>query len=379
MEQKLELIATMSAGLESITAQELRDLGYEDLIVENGRITFTGDEFDICRTNLWLRTADRILIKMGEFEALTFEDLFEGTKALPWPDWIPVNGEFPVQGRSHKSQLSSVPACQSIVKKAIAEKMKERYNVDWFPEDGSSYAIEVSLLKDRALLTLDTTGASLHKRGYRKLVTEAPLKETMAAAMIYLSRWNPERPLLDPFCGSGTIPIEAAMIGWNLAPGLRRTFAAESWERISKKLWQRAREEAIDLCRDDIPLQITGSDIDPAAIDVAQASLKKAGLSSEIKLSVLPFSKVKPSGDYGCLITNPPYGERIGAKDEVDEIIRSIGKKMKQYPTWSQFILSATPQFERLYGKKADKNRKLYNGRILTRLYQYFGPLPPKD
>lgn len=257
--------------------------------------------------------------------------------------------------------------------------MKERYNVDWFPEDGSSYAIEVSLLKDRALLTLDTTGASLHKRGYRKLVTEAPLKETMAAAMIYLSRWNPERPLLDPFCGSGTIPIEAAMIGWNLAPGLRRTFAAESWERISKKLWQRAREEAIDLCRDDIPLQITGSDIDPAAIDVAQASLKKAGLSSEIKLSVLPFSKVKPSGDYGCLITNPPYGERIGAKDEVDEIIRSIGKKMKQYPTWSQFILSATPQFERLYGKKADKNRKLYNGRILTRLYQYFGPLPPKD
>lgn len=379
MKQKYDLIATMSAGLEAVTAQELKDLGYEDINVENGRITFTGDEYDICRTNLWLRTADRILVKMGEFEALTFEELFEGTKALAWPDWIPLNGEFPVQGRSHKSQLSSVPACQGIVKKAVVEKLKEQYGVDWFPEDGGYYAIEVALLKDRAVITLDTTGASLHKRGYRKKVTEAPLKETMAAAMIYLSRWKPDRPLLDPFCGSGTIPIEAAMIGWNLAPGLRRTFAAEGWERIPENEWQRAREEAIDLCRDDIPLQIAGSDINPAAVEVAEASVKKAGLSGEIKLSVLPFDKVEPIGEYGCLITNPPYGERIGEKDEVDEIIRSIGKKMNKYPTWSEFILSATPQFERLYGQKADKNRKLYNGRILTRLYHFFGPLPPKE
>lgn len=379
MQQKYELIATMSAGLESITAQELRNLGYTDLQVDNGKITFKGDDKDICRTNLWLRTADRILVKMGEFEALTFDDLFEGTKSLPWPDWIPVNGEFPVQGRSHHSQLSSVPACQGIVKKAIVERLKEQYNVEWFPEDGSYYAVEVSLLKDKATLTLDTTGASLHKRGYRKKVTEAPLKETMAAAMIYLARWNPERPLLDPFCGSGTIPIEAAMIGWNLAPGLRRSFSAEGWGCISDSTWQRAREEAIDLCNDDLPLEIFGSDIDPAAIEVSEASLKKAGLSGEIKLSVMPFEQVVPHGEYGCLITNPPYGERIGNKEEIDELIRSIGTKMRKHPTWSEYILTATPNFERLYGKKADKNRKLYNGRILTRLYQYFGPLPPKD
>src|SRR5690625_4896750 len=211
MSDTLEIIATMSAGLEAVTARELRELGYEDLKVENGRITFTGSEYDICRTNLWLRTADRILIKMGEFQANSFEELFEGTKALPWPDWIPQNGEFPVQGRSHKSQLSSVPACQGIVKKAIVEKLKEKYNTEWFSEDGDLYQIEVALYNDIALLTLDTTGASLHKRGYRKQVTEAPLKETMAAALIYLSRWQVERPLLDPFCGSGTIPIEAAM------------------------------------------------------------------------------------------------------------------------------------------------------------------------
>lgn len=352
MKHKYELIATMSAGLESITAQELKNLGYQDLHVENGKITFTGDEYDICRTNLWLRTADRILVKMGEFEALTFEDLFEGTKALPWSDWIPVNGAFPVQGRSHKSQLTSVPACQGIVKKAVVEKLKESYGVEWFPEDGDNYVIEVSLLQNQAVITLDTTGASLHKRGYRKKVTKAPLKETMASAMIYLSRWEPERPLLDPFCGSGTIPIEAAMIGWNLAPGLRRTFAAEQWNKIPESDWKRAREEAFDLCQYDIPLHIIGSDIDPTAIAVAEASLKKAGLSGEIKLSVLPFEKVEPMGEYGCLITNPPYGERIGDKEEVNDIIRSIGKKMRKYPTWSTYVLSATPQFERLYGKK---------------------------
>ncbi|WP_040951662.1 THUMP domain-containing class I SAM-dependent RNA methyltransferase, partial [Gorillibacterium massiliense] len=278
----IQLIATCPMGLEALVAREIKDLGYDDAHTENGRVTFTADEQAICRTNLWLRTADRVLIKMGEFPATTFDELFEGTKALNWPDWIPENGEFPVQGRSHKSQLSSVPACQGIVKKAIVEKMKQAYRTDWFQETGPRYVVEVALLGNIATLTIDTTGPSLHKRGYRRLVTEAPLKETLAAAMVQLSRWQPDRPLYDPFCGSGTIPIEAAMIGWNIAPGLRRTFPAENWREIPAKLWNDAREEAYDLVRDDIPLEITGSDIDPEAIEVAQAALKSAGLAGEI-------------------------------------------------------------------------------------------------
>ena len=240
-------------GLEAVVARELKDLGYNDLKVENGRVIFTGGPADICRANLWLRTSDRVLIKMAEFPATTFEELFEGTKALNWPDWIPADGEFPVEGRSHKSQLSSVPACQKIVKKAVVEKMKTVYGTEWFPEDGARFVIEVWMLNDMAMITLDTTGPGLHKRGYRKLVTEAPLKETMAAAMVLLSRWQPERPLYDPFCGSGTIPIEAAMIGWNIAPGLRRTFNSEGWPLIPEELWEQAREEAFDSVKDDIP------------------------------------------------------------------------------------------------------------------------------
>lgn len=376
---KLELIATSPMGLEAVVARELKDLGYQDLIVENGRVTFTGEEKDICRTNLWLRTAGRILIKMGEFEAITFDELFEGTKALSWPDWIPENGEFPVEGRSHKSQLSSVPASQGIVKKAIVEKMKEQYHNEWFPEEGPRYVIEVTLLNDIATLTLDTSGASLYKRGYRKLATEAPLKETMAAAMILLSRWRPERPLYDPFCGSGTIPIEAAMIGWNIAPGLRRTFAAEAWPRIPEKLWLEAKEEAYDSLRDDIPLQITGSDIDNTAIEVALTAAKSAGLAKEITFKVSPVAKVRPEGEYGCIITNPPYGERLSDQDEVEQVIRQLGTLHKKLGNWSSFVLNPIPNFEHIFAQKASKKRKLYNGRIECNLFQYFGPLPPRD
>lgn len=375
---KLELIATSPMGLEAVVARELKDLGYQDLTVENGRVTFTGEEKDICRTNLWLRTAGRILIKMGEFEALTFDELFEGTKALSWPDWIPENGEFPVEGRSHKSQLSSVPACQGIVKKAVVEKMKEQYHNEWFPEEGARYVIEITLLNDIATLTLDTSGESLYKRGYRKVAAEAPLKESMAAAMILLSRWRPERPLYDPFCGSGTIPIEAAMIGWNIAPGLRRSFAAESWPRVPEKLWLEAKEEAYDLLRDDIPLQITGSDIDGAAVEIALAAAKSAGLAKEITFKVLPVAKVRPEGEYGCIITNPPYGERIGELDEVEQVIRQLGQVHKKLGTWSSFVLNPIPNFEHLFAAKASKKRKLYNGRIECNLFQYFGPLPPR-
>ncbi|SDX39258.1 class I SAM-dependent RNA methyltransferase [Paenibacillus sp. CF384] len=377
---KLQLIATAPMGLEAVVARELMDLGYTDQKVENGRVIFTGGLADICRANLWLRTSDRVLIKMAEFPARTFEELFEGTKAVNWPDWIPEDAEFPVEGRSHKSQLTSVPACQSIVKKAIVEKMKSVYGTEWFHEDnGQRYVIEVWLLNDVAMLTLDTTGPGLHKRGYRKLVTEAPLKETMAAAMILLSRWRPERPLYDPFCGSGTIPIEAAMIGWNIAPGLRRTFNSEGWSIIPEELWEQAREEAFDSVKDNVPLHITGSDLDPRALEIAEAAVKKAGFAKEIKLQQMAVSRVKPEGDYGCIITNPPYGTRLGDEDEAEKAIRQLGLSSLYIPTWSMFALTQSRTFEETIGRKADKKRKLFNGRIECTYYQYFGPLPPRN
>lgn len=374
----IELIATSPMGLEAVVARELKELGYTDARTENGRVTFTGTPADICRANLWLRSSDRVLVKMGEFEARTFDELFEGTKALDWPDWIPGDGEFPVEGRSHKSQLSSVPACQGIVKKAIVEKMKSRYHTEWFPEDGAQYVVEVSLLNDRALLTLDTTGPGLHKRGYRKLVTEAPLKETMAAAILMLSRWGPHRPLYDPFCGSGTFAVEAAMIGWNIAPGLRRSFNSEQWPIIGTDAWDAARDEAFDAVRDDVPLMICGSDIDPKAIEVAEASAKKAGFGKEITFRTLPVSKAQPEGEFGCIVTNPPYGERLGDTREAEAAVRDLGRLAARLPSWSTFALSPAKQFEHYVGKPADKRRKLFNGRIECQLYQYLGPLPPR-
>ncbi|GAF06459.1 THUMP domain-containing class I SAM-dependent RNA methyltransferase [Paenibacillus pini] len=375
---ELQLIATAPMGLESIVARELRELGYTDQHVENGRVTFTGTYADIPRCNLWLRTSDRVLVKMGEFPATTFDELFEGTKALPWEQWIPANGEFPVEGRSHNSQLSSVPACQGIVKKAIVEKLKQSYNTEWFEEIGARYVIEVNLLKDKALLTIDTTGPALHKRGYRKIATEAPLKETMASALVQISRWNPTRPLYDPCCGSGTILIEAAMLGWNIAPGMRRSFPSEHWHMVPQKLWKDAREEAFDLVRDDEPLELTGSDIDPRAIEVAHAAARSAGFEREIKFYNIPASQVKPQGDYGCLITNPPYGERLSEIAEVEKLVRQLGRVADQLPTWSFFALSPTKQFEHYFGQKAEKRRKLYNGRIECQYLQFLGPLPPR-
>ncbi|MFF2910443.1 class I SAM-dependent RNA methyltransferase [Paenibacillus sp. NPDC057934] len=374
---KLQLIATAPMGLEAVVARELNQLGYETTI-ENGRVLFSGDYIDICRCNLWLRTSDRVLVKMGQFPASTFDQLFEGVKALPWADWIPEHGEFPVEGRSHKSQLTSVPACQGIVKKAIVEKMKQSYETDWFPENGPRYVIEVILLNDIALITLDTTGPALHKRGYRRHATEAPIKETMAAALLQLSRWNGSRPLYDPCCGSGTILIEAAMIAWNIAPGLRRSFPSEHWPVIPKSLWEDAREEAIDAVRDDYPLQLFGSDIDPEAIEIAEAAAKSAGLSGEITFTVQAAAKVRPHGEYGCIITNPPYGERISSDKEVEKLTRQFGEMMVYLPTWSFFAISPYKEFEQYYGRKADKRRKLYNGRIECQYYQYLGPLPPR-
>lgn len=378
MSETWSLIATTPMGLEAIAARELRDLGYDDIQVENGRVQFKGGPLDVCRANLWLRTADRVLIKMAEFPARTFEELFQGTKAVDWQHYIPIDGEFPVEGRSHKSQLSSVPACQGIVKKAIVEKLKEQYHVDWFKETGAYFRIEVMLLNDIATIVLDTTGPGLHKRGYRKLTGKAPLKETMAAALVLLSRWKPDRPLYDPCCGSGTLLIEAAMIGWNVAPGLRRSFPSEHWPTISAEDWEQARDEAFDAVNDEVELQLFGSDIDPEAIELAKAAAKSAGFAKEIQFDIKPLSKAKPEGEYGVIITNPPYGERLSEKDEVERLIRQMGFMMKTLPTWSMFAISPSKQFEHYYGRPADKRRKLFNGNIECQYYQYFGPLPPR-
>jgi len=375
---KYELIATAAFGLESMVARELMNLGYQEQKVENSRVIFSGDEAAICRANMWLRIADRVLIKAGSFEARTFEELFEQTKALPWPDWLPENANFPVTGKSVKSTLFSVPDCQAIVKKAIVEKMKTKYKTDWFEETGPRYTIEVGILKDVATLTIDTSGAGLHKRGYRKLVGRAPLKETLASAMIALTRWQPERILIDPFCGSGTIPIEAALAGLNIAPGSGRTFAAEDWPNIPQRLWREARAEAADLVRKDLSLQISGFDIDEEAVSLARHHAKEAGVDKHIHFQQRSFSELQSAKKYGYLICNPPYGERIEDLPAVERLYREMGRVMRKLPTWSFYVLTNHPRFEYLFERKADKKRKLYNGRLECHYYQFFGVKPPR-
>ncbi|WP_026476973.1 THUMP domain-containing class I SAM-dependent RNA methyltransferase [Alkaliphilus transvaalensis] len=375
---KIQLIATAAFGLEAVVAREVRDLGYEDVKVENGRVTFTADLLAICRSNLWLRTADRVLLKVGEFKAYSFDELFEKTKALPWGDWIPEDGEFPVEGKSIRSKLFSVPDCQAIVKKAVVEKMKLKYKRDWFEENAAKYRIEVALLNDVATLTIDTSGAGLHKRGYRTLSNKAPLKETLAAGLILLSYWNPDRVLIDPFCGSGTIPIEAALIGKNIAPGMNRSFVSEEWPVIPKDLWRQARKETHDLAQYDRPLRIYGSDIDGEVLKLARYHIEEAMLEDEIHVQKLPVSELASRFDYGCIICNPPYGERLGEVEEVARIYKDMGKVFRKMDTWSQYVITSNPEFETHYGKKADKKRKLYNGRIECTYYQYYGPRPPR-
>jgi putative N6-adenine-specific DNA methylase len=375
---KIHLIATSAFGIEAVVGRELKKLGYTDQFIENGKVTFSGDEKAICRTNLWLRTADRVLIKMGEFKALTFDELFEQTKALPWHEWIPENAEFPVEGKSIKSKLFSVSDCQAIVKKAIVEKLKQKYKREWFDETGPRYRVEVALLKDMATLTIDTSGPGLHKRGYRKLVGGAPLKETLACAMLLISRWNKDRVLIDPFCGSGTIPIEAALIGQNIAPGLNREFAAESWPNIPRQMWQDARDEARDLAEFDRELRIHGSDIDEEAMSIARYHARQAGVEKSIHLQRMDMADISSRFKYGFIICNPPYGERLGEMREIEKLYRKMGEVFQSFDTWSYYILSSHPEFEKFFGRKAHKKRKLYNGRILCNYYQYFGPPPPK-
>ncbi len=369
---KIDITATTLLGVESIVAKEIRQLGYKDVTVQDGRVTFVGDELAVCRANLWLRCAERVLINLGEFKAETFDELFEGTKALPWADWLPVDAVFPVNGYSLRSKLFSIPDCQAIIKKAIVESMKGRYKKEWFDESGSQYKIHFGIIKDRATLMIDSSGPSLHKRGYRELSVEAPLRETLAAAMVEISRWRPDMPLCDPFCGSGTIPIEAALMGSNTAPGIMREFAAESWERIPQKLWKDAREEAVSRINKDARLNIMGSDIDGQAVKLSRSNAKKAGVDALISFKRTDMRDLYLREDSGYIICNPPYGERMGEQSEAEELYKDMGLAFKDLaPGWSYYILSANEEFEKLFGQKADKKRKLYNGMIKCNLYQY--------
>ncbi|WP_059105686.1 THUMP domain-containing class I SAM-dependent RNA methyltransferase [Shouchella shacheensis] len=377
--EKVTLIATATMGLEALVAREVRDLGYEDVEVENGRVTFTADVSAIARVNLWLRTADRIKLKVGEFKAYSFDELFEKTKALPWAEILPPHAEFPVIGRSVKSKLFSVSDCQAIVKKAVVESMKTRYKRGWFDEDGPFYRIEVALLKDVATLTIDTSGTGLHKRGYRYLHNEAPLKETLAAAMIKLTTWDAERPFADPFCGSGTLAIEAAMIGQNIAPGFNRDFASEGWHVVGDQRWRQAREEVEDKANYAQALDITGSDIDHRAVELAQGNAMEAGFGDLLTFKQMQVRDFSHKGSYGIVIGNPPYGERLGERPEVEQMYKDMGEALRRHETWSAYILTSHEGFEELYGKKANKKRKLYNGNIKTDYYQFFGPRPPRD
>ncbi|OGV68766.1 MAG: N-6 DNA methylase [Lentisphaerae bacterium RIFOXYB12_FULL_65_16] len=374
----IQLIATAAFGLEAVVVRELHRLGYTDTRVQAGRIAFSGDPAAICRTNLWLRAADRVLLELGRFHAADFDALFDQTRALPWHEWIPPNGRFPVRGRSIKSQLSSVPACQKTVKKAMVEHLRKAHRVAQLPETGPEFSVEVALLDNEATLTIDTSGLGLHKRGYRDRSAEAPLKETLAAGMIQLSVWNRERPLLDPFCGSGTIPIEAALIARNAAPGRNREFAAEEWLCLPARLWEAARREADELL-DRTPLApLLGSDRDAQVLGLARRHAEQAGVADAIRFEQRHFSDVRSPHEFGCLIANPPYGERLGGVDEVEALYRAMPDVFSRFPTWSFYVITALPGFERLVRRPADKRRKLYNGRIECTYYQFLGPPPAR-
>jgi len=373
---RMDLIATSAFGLEAVVSREIVAMGYESRIIQPGRILFEGDENAICQANIWLRGAERVLVRLGAFEAVDFGQLFDRTFALPWEEWVPPDAEFPVKGRSIKSQLSSVPACQKIVKKAIVEKLKKAHGVDRLDETGPRVTIEVALLEDLATLTIDTSGTGLHKRGYRTLSGPAPLRETLAAAMVMLSFWQPDRQLIDPFCGTGTIPIEVAMIGRNIAPGLNRSFAAEAWPRIESKLWETTRGQARRSIQPELPLRIIGTDADEKVLSLARYHAKKAGVEKDIHFQCCDFTQLTSKKQFGCVICNPPYGERIGEQTDVQKIYTSIPDVLRRLQTWSHYILTSNPNFEQLVGQKADRRRKLYNGRIECTYFQFYGPKP---
>jgi putative N6-adenine-specific DNA methylase len=374
------LIAPCHFGLEAVLKKEIIDLGYDITEVSDGRITFAGDADAVCRANIGLRTAERILIKVGSFHAESFEELYQGVKELPWEEFIPERGKFWVKKASSvKSKLFSPSDIQSITKKAIVEKLKLSYHTDWFKEDAESYPIRVFLMKDEVTVALDTTGDSLHKRGYRKLESKAPIAENLAAALIMLTPWNGSRILVDPFCGSGTIPIEAAMMAANIAPGMNRSFTSESWTHlITPQNWKDVREEAQEEIITDIDVDIQGYDLDPEMVEIARINARKAGVENMIHFQARDIADLSHRKKYGFIITNPPYGERIGDKDILPQLYKTIGERFKSLDAWSMYLITGYEQAEKFIGKKADKNRKIYNGMIKTYFYQFMGPKPPR-
>ena len=375
-----ELIVPCHFGLEAVMKKEILDLGYEVSQVEDGRVTFIGDAEAICRANIFLRTTERVLLKVGSFHAETFEDLFQGTRAIPWEEYLPKDAKFWVaKASSIKSKLFSPSDIQSIMKKAMVERMKKAYGIEWFPENGASFPLRVFIHKDTVTVALDPTGESLHKRGYRTLTSKAPITETLAAALIMLTPWKSDRILVDPFCGSGTFPIEAAMIAANMAPGMNREFLSEDWKHlIPRKCWYDAMDEANDLVDLSVQTDIQGYDIDGDIVRAARANAKAAGVDELIHFQQRSVSDLSHPKKYGFLITNPPYGERIEDKKNLPELYKTIGERFAELDSWSAYIITAYEDTERYFGRKADKNRKIYNGMMKTYFYQFLGPKPPR-
>ncbi|MCI8786539.1 MAG: class I SAM-dependent RNA methyltransferase [Eubacterium sp.] len=378
--RKMELIAPCHFGLEAVLKKEIYDLGYDIRQVEDGKITFEGDAEAICRGNIFLRTTERVLLKVGKFRAVTFEELFQGIKELPWENYIPQNGKFWVtKATSVKSKLFSPSDIQSIVKKAMVERLRQTYGMDWFPEDGASFPVRIVLHKDEVTVTIDTSGESLHKRGYRYLCGKAPLTETLAAALIMLTPWHPDRILVDPFCGSGTFPIEAAMIAANIAPGMNRHFISEQWDNlIEKSLWEDCFAEAKDQVNPEVTVDIQGYDIDGEIIKAARDNARRAGVDHLIHFQQRAAADLHHPKKYGFILTNPPYGERLEEKEALPKLYREIGTAWERLDAWSMFLISGYEDTEKYIGRKADKNRKIYNGMLKTYFYQFLGPKPPK-
>ena len=375
-----ELIAPCHFGLEAVLKREIYDLGYEIVSVENGKVTFTGDAEAICRANINLRTAERVLLKVGQFKAVTFTELFDNVAELPWEEFIPEDGKFWVtKANSVNSKLFSSSDIQSIVKKAIVERLKKKYQTGWFKENGSAYPLRVTIMKDIVTISLDTTGDSLHKRGYRPASGKAPISETLAAALIMLTPWHKDRIFVDPFCGSGTIPIEAAMMAANMAPGMNREFTAEEWGHfIDRKCWYRASDEAQDLVDLDVKTDIQGYDIDAEMVNIARKNAKLAGVDHLIHFQRRPVAELSHPKKYGFLITNPPYGERLEDKKDLPALYRTLGERYAQLDDWSMYLITSYENAQQDIGRKADKNRKIYNGMMKTYFYQYQGAKPPK-
>ena len=378
---KMEWIAPCHFGLESVLKREIQDLGYEISQVEDGRVVFRGGMDVVCRANIFLRTAERILLKAGSFQAVTFDELFERTKEIPWEDYIPEDGKFWVtKAASVKSRLFSPSDIQSIMKKAMVERLKEKYHTQWFQETGASYPVRVFLMKDVVTVGIDTTGVSLHKRGYRPAAGKAPIAENLAAALIMLTPWKRDRILVDPFCGSGTFPIEAAMMAANIAPGMNRSFTAETWTNlVAKKVWYEAVNEARDLITDNIETDIQGYDADPEVLRTARRNAENAGVAHLIHFQQREVKDLNHPRKYGFIITNPPYGERLEEKSALPRIYRDFGEAFRRLDSWSAYMITSYDDAERYFGRKAEKNRKIYNGMIRTYFYQFPGPKPPRQ